>query len=90
MQRFLSDRRRAGQDRARVFQVGGGIGGAAVLATVAVLVRRAAARTFAFDETVRQEHLLFRVEGLGDDPAADVPGFVQPLIDQFGVMTAFR
>ena len=53
VQRFLGDRRRARHDRARVFQLGGRIGGAAILAAIAVLIRGTAAWAFAFNVAIR-------------------------------------
>ncbi len=52
----------AGNRRARVFQLGGRVGGAAFFAVVAVLVFSAAFGAGALNETVGQEHAFFRVE----------------------------
>src|SRR5207248_4376369 len=57
---------RTGQDRVRVLQFGRRVGGAAVLARVAILVPGAASRTFALDVAVRQEHAFDRIEELLD------------------------
>ena len=64
----------------RVDQVRRRVCGAAVLAGVAVLVLGAAARALALDEPVRQKHLLFRVECLGDGACCDVAGIEVPLV----------
>ena len=70
------------QDRHRVGEVRRAVGRAADLAVVAVLLRRAAARARALDVAVRQEHRLGGVVGLVDVLAHDVPGLVQPVVDQ--------
>ncbi len=63
--------RGAGECRARMLQVGGGVDGAAGLAVVAVLVARAAVRAFALDEAVGQEHPLLGVVELLDGARLD-------------------
>ena len=86
---ILFHRRGAAQHRARVLQFAGIVGGAADLAVVAVLVGGAAARAAALDETVRQEHLLFRVEELADGALADVAGVAQFPVDVLGQVAVF-
>ena len=76
--------RGAGNGRTRVDQFGRGIGGAADFAVVAVLVFGFAARTGALDEAVGQEHVFFRVVGLGDAAGGDMPVLLQLLIDIVG------
>ena len=67
----LHHRRRAGQRRVRMLQLGRRIDRAADLAGVAVLVLRAAARALALDVAVGQEHRLHRVEELLDGARRD-------------------
>ncbi|MCY1363797.1 hypothetical protein D9M69_505760 [compost metagenome] len=84
MQRFLEHRGGAGDRRFRVLQLGGRVGRAAGFAVVAVLVGGAAFRAGALDEAVGQEHLLFRVEVLGDRAGGDVAGLAQLEVDGAG------
>ena len=77
-------RRGAGQHRSRFLQVRGRVGGAAVLAVVAVLVGRAAARAGALDVAVGQEHALGRVVELLHRAPGDVAGGVQAAVDRLG------
>jgi len=78
---FAQHRGRAGDGRLGILQLGGRIGGAALLAVVAVLVGAAALGTGALDEAVGQEHLLVRVEILGDRTGGDVAVFAQLQVD---------
>jgi hypothetical protein len=55
-----------GEGAAGVHQLGRGVGRAALVAAVAVLIRGAAARAGALHEAVGEEDLLLRVEELGD------------------------
>ena len=80
--RVAQHRGGAGHHRVRVDQVGGRVGGAAVLAVVAVLVRRTAVRAHALDVAVRQEHFLFGIEQLLDAAPGDVAGVAQARVDQ--------
>ena len=84
VQRFLEHRGGAGDRRFRVLQFGRGVGRAAGLAVVAVLVGGAALRAGALDEAVGEEHLLFRVEVLGHRAGVDVPGVAQFQVDRAG------
>ena len=78
--RFLLHRFGAGDRGNRVDQVRRAVGGAAGLAVVPVLVGCFAARAAALDESVGEEQLLFRVEGLGDRPGGYmVVGFQAPV-----------
>ncbi len=82
-------RRRPRYCRQRILQVGRAVGGAAGLAVVAVLVRRAALRTFALDEAVRQEHVLHRVVQLRDRLHLDESGVLQRKINLRGEYAVF-
>lgn len=73
-----------GDDRARVFQFGGGVGGAAHFAVVAVLVRAAADRADALDVAVGQEHALGRIVELGHGAARDVAFGLKLEVEGFG------
>jgi hypothetical protein len=64
----------AGNGGVGLFQFGGGIGGAANLTRVAVLVFGAALGALALDEAVGQEHLLFRIEQLTYGAGSDMSG----------------
>ena len=83
-------RRRAGQHRTRVLEVGRGVGRAAVLAVVAVLVRRAAVRAGALDVAVRQEHLPDRVVKLADRARRDVATRAQARVHVLGQFAVLR
>ncbi len=74
----------AGEGRIGFDQVGGGIHRAAVLAVVAVLVLGVAARAFALDEAVRQEHVLLGVEELLDGARLDQARGLQVAVDLAG------
>ena len=74
----LQHRRRAGERRVRVLQVGRRVDAAAVLARVAVLVLGAADRTLALDVAIGEEHPLHRVVELLDRARVDEPGGLQP------------
>ena len=76
-------RRCAGDQRARILQIGRVVSGAAHLAVVAVLVVAAAARTFALHEPVGQEQFAFRVEQLLHVAREDVAAFEQSRVDAF-------
>ena len=78
------------QDRHRIGKIGGAVGRAADLAVVTVLIRCPAARTRSLDVAIRQEHLLHRVVCLGDVLARDVPGLLQPRVDQLGARAILR
>ncbi len=67
----LEHRRRAGQRRIRIDQIGRRVDRAAVLAGIAVLVLGAALRALALDVAVGQEHLLDRIEELLDRLGVD-------------------
>jgi hypothetical protein len=75
-------RRRAGDHRARILQVGGRVGRTAVLAVVAVLVRRAALRALALDVAVGQEHLAHRIVQLLDRALCDRAAGAQAAVDE--------
>src|SRR3546814_10654381 len=79
----------AGNRRFRVFQVGRCVGSAAFFTVVAVLVFGAAFRARALDEAVGQEHVLFRVEILGDRTGGDVPSVTQLQVDLARQLTVF-
>ncbi len=70
--RRLFHRHGAGDGRAGIDQLGGGIGGAATFAVVPVLVVGAAAGAGTLDIAVGQEKLFFRVIGLGNFPAGNM------------------
>ncbi len=72
---------RAGQRRVGVDEVGRRVGRAAVLAGVAVLVRRAALGAGALDVAVGQEHRLDRVVELLDRLGVDEAARVEPTVD---------
>ena len=76
------DWRGAGDHRHRVDEFIGCIGGAAMLAIIAILIRCLAARTSALDIAIRQEHVFDRVVGLLHGASGDVAAGQQPLIDQ--------
>ncbi len=78
---FAQHRGRAGDGRLGILQFGGRVGGAALLAVVAVLVGAATLGTGALDEAVGQEHLLVRVEILGDRTGGDVAVLAQLQVD---------
>jgi hypothetical protein len=80
----------AGHHRARVLQVGGCVGGAAVFAVVAVLVGGSAVRALAADVAVRQEHLLDRIKQLLDRAARNMAAFLQAVIDGFRQFPVFH
>ena len=75
------DRGRPGQPAFRVDQIHRVEGPAAVLALVAPGMRVAAMRAGAFDITVRQKPLLFRVEELLARPLDDGPSF--PMLAEY-------
>ncbi len=80
---------RAGDGRARVFQVGGLVGRAAFLAVVAVLVLGGAFRAGALDEAVGEEHALLGVEILGHRTGGDMPRIAQLAVDQLRQLAVF-
>ena len=63
--------------RHRVDEFGRGVGGAAFLAAVAVLVRRLAAGAGALHVAVRQEHASLGIVGLTDSAARDMASRIQ-------------
>jgi hypothetical protein len=67
-------RRRAGERADRVLEIGGAVGGIALVAGVAVLVRRVAVGAGAFDEAVGEEAAGLGIEELGDLLMVDDPG----------------
>ncbi|MOA03297.1 hypothetical protein D3C78_1227960 [compost metagenome] len=79
----------AGDRRARVLQLGRLVGGAALLAVVAVLVLGAALRAGALDEAVGEEHALVRVEVLGHRTGGDMPAIAQLQVDGGGQLAVF-
>ena len=83
--RIAQHRLRAGDGGDGVLQVGRRIGGAAVLAAVAVLVRRAAARAGAAHEAVGQEHAGLLVVGLAHAAARDGAALLQRLVQLAGI-----
>ena len=85
----LEHRCGAGNGRARVFQLGRLVGGAAFFAVVAVLIFSRTLGAGALDETVGQEHALFRVKVLGNRAGADVTCVFQTGINQFRELTIF-
>ena len=80
----LEHRGGAGDRRARVFQLGGLVGGAAFLAVVAILVLGTAFGAAALDEAVGEEHALLGIEVLSHRAGGDVPGVAQTGVDQLG------
>ena len=80
----------AGQGREGVDQLGGRVHGAADFAVVAVLVLGVAARAFALDETVGQEHVLLGVEELLDGAGLNESGLFQVQINLLGQLVVFR
>ncbi|MCY1410138.1 hypothetical protein D9M71_255030 [compost metagenome] len=85
----LEHRRGAGNRRFRVLQLGRRISCTAFFAVVAILVFGRAFRAGALDEAVGQEHLLFRVEVLGDRARGDMPGFTQLQVDMARQLAVF-
>src|SRR5690606_36233058 len=83
---FLAHRRGPGNGRAGIEQIGGGVGGAAGFAVVAVLVVGLALGTGALDVAVGEEQVFFRVVGLGDVPGEDVAVGLYRLVDQLRVV----
>ena len=73
----------AGDHRVGVVQLGGGVGGAADFARVAVLVLGAALGAFALDVAVRQEHLLDRIVELLDRAHGDEVARLELQVDVF-------
>ena len=87
---LFHDGRRAGEDGIGVFQIRRGIDAAADFAGIAILVFGAAFRTFALDVTVRQEHLLDRIEELFDRAGGDQTLGLETAIDFAGQFMVFR
>ncbi len=77
-------RARAGDHRVRVLEVGRCVGGAAVFAVVAILIRRAAFWALALDVTIGQEHCLDRIVELLDRACADRTAHAQRGVDRRG------
>ena len=67
--------------RVSVFQLNRAVGRATFLAGIAILIRFTTLRAFAFNETVRQEHLFFRVVCLSDGFFSDMPTITQSCVD---------
>ena len=80
----------ARERRIRVDQIRGRIHRAAVFAIVAILVFGAAFRAGAFDEAVRQEHVLLGVEKLLDGAGVDQASFLQIHVYLLGQFVVFR
>ena len=80
----------AGEDRLRVDQLVGVIGGAAIFAVVAILIWRFTFRAAAHDETIRQEQAFLRVIKLLDFFSKNQPSLLQAIVNQLGVMLIFR
>ena len=74
----------AGHHRVRILQIGGRVGGAAVLAVVAVLVGGAALGALALDVAVGQEHRLDRIVELLHRARADGATHAQRGVDRLG------
>ena len=77
----LQHRRRAGERRVRVLQVGRRVNAAAVLAGVAVLILGAADGTLPLDVAVGEEHPFHRVIELLDRARVDEAGLLEPAVD---------
>ena len=88
--RVAQFRCRAREHRARVLEIGRRVRRTAVLAVVAVLVRRAAVRADALDVAVGQEHLPQWVVQLADRTRGDVAAGLEARIDEFGELAVFR
>ena len=87
---FAQRGRGSGHHRHGIPEVHGRIGGAAVLAGVAVLIRGATGRALAAHVAIRQEHAPLLVVGLGDDPAVDVSVLLEAPIHLPGEFQVFR
>ncbi len=70
--------------RYRVDQVGGGVGGSAVVTAVAVLVPGAALRAGPLDEAIGEEHLPVRIVELAHAALGDVATLVVTLEEELG------
>ncbi len=79
-----------GERGVRVLQRGGGVDRAAVLAGVAVLVLRAAARALALHVAVGEVHALHRVVELLDRPGVDQAGLLEPPEDVLRALGVLR
>ena len=77
----LQHRRRAGERRVRVLQVGRRVNAAAVLAGVAVLILGAADGTLPLDVAVGEEHPFHRVIELLDRARVHQAGLLEPAVD---------
>ena len=73
----------------RVNQVGRGVGGAAGLAVVTVLIRGFALWARAFDESIREKQAFFGVVGLSDVAHSDMPTRLQALENRLGPALIF-
>ncbi len=85
---FLAHRRRTGNRRKRIDQLGRVVGRAADFAGIAILILGMALRALALDETVGQEHILDRIEKLLDGSGGNLAVGLQRLVDaarQFAV-----
>ena len=87
--RVVQHRGRAGDQRARLAELGGVVGGAAGLAVVAVLVVLAAVGTGALHEPVGQEHPALGVVELLHRAGEDQPRVLEARIDQLGTLAVF-
>lgn len=81
---LFHDRSGTGYRRARIDQLGWAVGGATGVAVVAVLVFGLTLGAGALDESVRQEHGLFRIEQLGNSLALDITVVAQFEVDLAG------
>ena len=79
--RRFHDGGRAGQGRVGVVQFRRCVNAATDLTTVAVLVLRAAFGAIALNETVRQEHVFFRIKKLFNGFRCDQPLVTQAAVD---------
>ena len=77
MLRFAPHRRRTAHHRDRILEIRGRVGRAAILAGVAVLIRRAADRADALDVAIGQKHFRGLVVGLPDAAPVDVAALAQ-------------
>ena len=80
----------AGQCGVGTNQLGRAVHGTTHFAVVAVLVFGVALGTLAFDEAVRQKHVLFGVKKLGDDAGLDQPGGFQVAVNLLCQFVVFR
>ena len=72
------------QHRDRILQLGRRVGRSADFATVAVLVGRPTARTFAANEPVGKKHICDRVKGLANLAPRDMAAGIEALVNLLG------